>query len=181
MDVQPTTFYEIMSPRCTALISTRDKNGVPDAAPYSFITPVSANPPMVLISSAPTRRTLANIRETGEFVINMVPESMLDKMMACAKPCPKDKNKIAAVGLTEKKSNQVKAPSIQECVAWIECRLEFEKEAGDHILVVARVLNAACKAEIIKGDQFEPACAKPVMHIRGKRFAVAERVVVSKD
>lgn len=181
MEVEPTTFYEILSPRCTALISTRDKSGISNAAPFSFITPVSGKPPLVMISSARTRHTLANIRETGEFVINMVPESILDKMMLCAKPFPKGVSEIKEAGLTEKKSKQVKAPSIEECVAWVECRLEFEKEAGDHVLVVGRVLHAACRSEVIKGDQFDISCARPVMHIGGKRFAVAERVVTVKD
>jgi flavin reductase (DIM6/NTAB) family NADH-FMN oxidoreductase RutF len=134
-----------------------------------------------LIASAPTRHTLSNIRETGEFVLNIVPESLLDKMWLCSKAFPKGVSEIKEAGLTERKSKHVSAPSIEECAGWIECRLEFEREAGDHILIVGRVLHAGCHDELMKGEQFDVARAKTVMHIRGKRFVAAERIVTAKD
>jgi flavin reductase (DIM6/NTAB) family NADH-FMN oxidoreductase RutF len=181
MELDVANFYEILSPRCTVLVSTADKQGRANAAPFSFVTPVSANPPLVLIASAPTRHTLSNIRETGEFVLNIVPESLLDKMWLCSKAFPKGVSEIKEAGLTERKSKHVSAPSIEECAGWIECRLEFEREAGDHILIVGRVLHAGCHDELMKGEQFDVARAKTVMHIRGKRFVAAERIVTAKD
>jgi len=177
MEIKPTGFYEIMSPRCTVLISTADREGRANAAPFSFVTPVSSDPPLVLFASAPQRHTLANVRETSDFVLNIVPEGLLDKLWVCSKAFPKGVSEIKEAGLTERKSKLVKAPSIEECAGWIECRLEFEKEAGDHVLVVGRVVHAECKDEFTKGTEFDVSKAKPVMHIRGRRFAVAERVV----
>ena len=180
MEIELSGFYEIMSPRCTVLISTVDKDGNANAAPFSFITPVSANPPLLLFAAAPARHTLANVRETGEFVFNIVPEELLDKLMVCSKAIPKGASEIEEAGLTERKSKQVKAPSIEECVGWIECKFEFEKEAGDHILVVGRVVHAECKDELSEQGQFNVSKAKPIMHIRGRRFVAAERVVQAK-
>jgi flavin reductase (DIM6/NTAB) family NADH-FMN oxidoreductase RutF len=181
MELDVANFYEILSPRCTVLVSSVDKQGRPNAAPFSFVTPVSANPPLVLIASAPTRHTLSNIRETGEFVLNTVSESILDRMWLCSKAFPKGVSEIKEAGLTERKSQRVGVPSIEECTGWIECRLEFEKEAGDHILVVGRVLHVGCHDDLMRGEQFDVARAKPVMHIRGKRFVAAERIVTVKD
>jgi flavin reductase (DIM6/NTAB) family NADH-FMN oxidoreductase RutF len=180
MEISPSGFYEILSPRCAVLISTVDKDGNANAAPFSFITPVSSNPPLLLYASAPQRHTLANTRETGDFVLNIVPEGLLEKLYVCSKAFPKGVNEIEKAGLTEKKSQKVKSPSIQECVGWIECQLEFEKEAGDHILVVGRVVHAECKDEFISKNEFDVSKAKPVMHIRGRRFVVAERVVQAR-
>jgi flavin reductase (DIM6/NTAB) family NADH-FMN oxidoreductase RutF len=181
MELDVANFYEILSPRCTVLVSTADKQGRPNAAPFSFVTPVSANPPLVLIASAPNRHTLSNIRETGEFVLNIVPESILDKMWLCSKAFPKGVSEIKEAGLTERKSKHVRAPSVEECAGWIECRLESEHKAGDHVLIVGRVLHAGCHDDLMKGEQFDVARAKPVMHIRGKRFVAAERIVTVKD
>ena len=181
MELDVTNFYEILAPRCTVLVSTVDKQGRPNAAPFSFVTPVSANPPLVLIASAPTRHTLSNIRETGEFVLNIVSESMLDKMWICSQAFPKGVNEIREAGLTERKSKYVKAPSIEECAGWIECRFDSEHEAGDHILVVGRVLGVGCHDELMKADQFDVTRAKTVMHIRGRRFVVADRIVTVKE
>lgn len=180
MEINPSGFYEILSPRCTVLISTMDKEGKANAAPFSFVTPVSANPPLLLYASAPQRHTLANTRETGDFVLNIVPEWLLDKLWICSKAFPKGVSEIKQAGLTERKSKKVKAPSIEECAGWIECIFEFEKEAGDHILVVGRVVHAECKDEFMTKGEFEVSKAKPVMHIRGRRFIAAERMVQAK-
>jgi flavin reductase (DIM6/NTAB) family NADH-FMN oxidoreductase RutF len=162
------------------LISTVDGEGRTNAAPFSFVTPVSSNPPLVLYAAAPHRHTLANTRETGDFVLNIVPEGLLDKLWVCSKAWPKGVSEIEKAGLTERKSQKVKSPSIEECSGWIECRLEFEKEAGDHILVVGRVVHAECKEEFMVKGEFDVAKAKPLMHIRSRRFVVAERVVTAR-
>lgn len=53
----------------------------------------------------------------------------------------------------------------------------FEKEAGDHILVVGKVMNAEVKEAFIEGDKFNVSQAKPIMHISERRFVAAERIV----
>lgn len=181
MKVKAENFYEILSPRCTVLISTQDREGRPNAAPFSFVMPVSTNPPLVVFSAAPQRHTLANVRETGEFVLNVVPEQLLDRLWICSRPFPEGVNEIREAGLTERKSTIVKAPGIEESIGWVECQAEFEQPAGDHVLVVGRVVHAECKDEFMKGEQFDVARAKPVMHIRGRRFGVAERMLQPKS
>jgi len=177
MTIQVGNYYEILSPRCTVLVSTMDKEGRPNAAPFSFVTPVSSDPPLVLFAAAPTRHTLANVRDTGEFVLNLAPEELLDKLWVCSKAFARGVSEIAEAGLTERGSRKVKPPSIEECLGWIECRLEFEKEAGDHVLVIGRVVNAEVKKAFIKDDKFDVSQAKPIMHISGRRFVAAERIV----
>lgn len=117
MKVKAENFYQILSPRWTVLISTIDKEGKPNAAPFSFVTPVSSNPPLVLFAAAPQRHTLANARETHEFVLNIVPEQLLDTLWICSKAFPKGVNEIIESGLSERKSRMVKAPGIKECLA----------------------------------------------------------------
>ena len=177
MDLSLQRFYEILSPRCTVLISTVDRDGISNAAPFSFITPVSSRPPLLLFAAAPARHTLANARETGDFVFNIVPEEILDRLVVCSRAFPKGVSEIAEAGLTERKSKLVKSPSIEECIGWIECRYEFEREAGDHVLVIGRVVHVECKERFMKEGEFEVSTAKPVMHIKGNKFAVPARVV----
>jgi flavin reductase (DIM6/NTAB) family NADH-FMN oxidoreductase RutF len=177
MEVSISDFYELMSPRCTVLISTIDGNGNTNAAPFSFVTPVSTDPPLLLFAAVPARHTLANARETGDFVINMVQEELLDKLWVCSKAFPKGTSEISEARLTERASRKVKSPSIQECYGWIECTLEFEKEAGNHVLVVGRVVSAECRDGYISDGEVDIPSARPVMHTGGNRFVVAERLV----
>ena len=170
-------FYEVLAPRPAILISTVDKKGRSNAAPFSFITPVSISPPLVLFAAVPTRHTLANVRETGDFVLNLAPEPLLQKLWICSQDFPRGVSEIKEAGLTESRSAVIQAPRIAECVAWIECRYEFEREAGDHILVVGRVVEVECRDECLERAKLNLSQAKPLMHLAGRRFAVAERLV----
>jgi len=176
MNVKVEGFYEVPAPRCTVLISTADKEGRANAAPFSFVMPVSSAPPLVVFAATPQRHTLANVLETGEFVLNIVPEELLNKLWICSKALPKGVSEIAEADLTERQSSVVRVPGIEECVGWIECRMETEVEAGDHVLVIGQVGNVEYRDEFVNRDgYFDVARAKPVMHIRGTRFIVAER------
>ena len=175
MKVRERDFVELLAPRCTVLISTIDKEGRPNAAPFSFVTPVCSEPPWVLFATTRQRHTLANVRETGEFVLNIVPEQLLDNLWTCSKEFPRGVNEIRESGLSERKSTIVTAPGIQECISWIECQMEFEKAAGDNILVVGKVVHAECRDEFFKEGQFDVSQAKPVTHIWDSRFVIPGR------
>ena len=180
MEIKLTEFHEILAPRFTAIVSTIDKDGNPNAAPFSLVSPISFDPPLAFFAATPKRHTLANVRETGDFVLNVVPEQILEKLWICAKPFDKGISEIAEAGLTERKSKVVKAPSIEECAGWIECQLEFEKEAGDHIIVVGKVVHAESKDEFIKDGEFDISKVKPLLHIRGRRFVAANEITLVK-
>lgn len=180
MEIKLTEFHEILAPRFTAIVSTIDKDGNPNAAPFSLVSPISFDPPLAFFAATPKRHTLANVRETGDFVLNVVPEQILEKLWICAKPFDKGISEIAEAGLTERKSKVVKSPSIEECAGWIECQLEFEKEAGDHIIVVGKVVHAESKDEFIKDGEFDISKVKPLLHIRGRRFVAANEITLVK-
>jgi len=177
MKIDNEKFYRVLAPRTVVLITTADKEGRTNAAPFSFVMPVSSNPPLVAFASAPQRHTLANIRETKEFVLNMPSEDMLDKLWICADSFPKGVSEIKQASLTEMKSATVAVPGIEESIGRIECVLEFEKEAGDHVIVVGKVVNAEIKDIFWRDGGFDIPKAKPILHVTGKDFAVAERVV----
>jgi len=153
-------FYKSIAPRPIAIITTIDKEGNPNAAPFSFIMPVSIDPPLVCFASAPERKTLKNIRETKEFVFNIPSEESLSKLWFCAQKYS-GKNKIKDAKFTEERAIKVKVPRIKECIAWIECILDFEKECGDHILVVGKVLEF---------NAIENSALKTLMHITKNKF-----------
>src|SRR5690242_156432 len=78
-DVDP---YALMTslivPRPIAWISTVSADGVGNLAPHSFFSVASARPPIVCFTSVGHNDTLANIRATGEFVVNLATEPMLE-------------------------------------------------------------------------------------------------------
>lgn len=144
--------HRLMSPRIVVLITSIDSKGNPDVAPYSFVTPVSMDPGMVAVSIAPQRHTMSNIQQTKQFVINIPTSQLVKSIMAAAKTWRPDLDKIKESWLTTSKSKEVKPPRINECVGWLECELEWIKEAGDHNLVVGKVVKVDYDPELMRKD-----------------------------
>jgi flavin reductase (DIM6/NTAB) family NADH-FMN oxidoreductase RutF len=114
-------------PRPIAWVTTLDAEGVPNAAPYSFFNAVCGAPPVVCIGIGPKKPGLKdtgeNIRRTGEFVVNLVPESAAAAMNITAIDFPPGVNELAEAGLTPVASTRVAPPRIAESPVAMECRL----------------------------------------------------------
>ena len=126
-------------PLPVTFISTIDAKGVRNIAPYSCIMPVLRPLDLVCLASALKRDTLNNIRETGEFVINLAGSDLAQKVIPTAKFSPPEADEFDLAGLNEKPSETISAPGIAGCYAWMECRLFKQYEESDYVLVVGQV------------------------------------------
>ena len=96
-------------PLPVVLISTISKDGVHNAAPWSCVTPVLRPLDEVLIASWLKRDTLENIRQTGEFVINVPPAGMEEAVMICARNFPPEVDELEKAGLQPRPSSEGQA------------------------------------------------------------------------
>ena len=182
MELDTKRFYKFLAPRPTVLVTSIDKEKRINAAPFSFVMPVSMNPPLLVVAMGHKRDTLKNIRESREFVINIPPEGILNNLWMCSKNHPPGENELEAAGLTAVDSKKVLTPCIRECVIWFECLLEHELEMGDHVLVAGRVVHVMVKDDIVgKGGDINLKKAKILMHIAGPKFTVARTEKTAKD
>jgi flavin reductase (DIM6/NTAB) family NADH-FMN oxidoreductase RutF len=178
MNMETKQWYRVLAPRATVVVSTVDGNGVPNAAPFSFCMPVSIDPPIVSFASAPNRHTLSNIRETGEFIMNLPGKEMLSALWVCAKPFPAGVNEIEKAGLTAVKAKKVKVPRIGEAFGWIECVFEREIEAGDHFIVLGKVVCCEAKDGLLTDTgSLNLKAINPVLHIGGDEFGLATEII----
>lgn len=121
-------YLSFIQPRPIAWVSTLDRAGRPNLAPFSFYNMVSANPPVVLFSPALNRAgdakdTLANIRETGEFVIAAVTEQNAGPMNDTSTEFARGVSEFGVAGLTPLPAARVRPPLVKESPVNIECRL----------------------------------------------------------
>ena len=136
----------VIMPRPIAWVVSRDNEGDVNAAPYSFFNIVSADPPIVAISisAAPDRSlkdTLANIREQGEFVVNMVPEELAQAMNLTATNAPKGVDETEIAGLELAPCAVVDVPRIAGSPVALECKLfETLQPGGATVIVLGRVV-----------------------------------------
>ena len=124
-------------PRPIAFVSTRSKDGKNNVAPFSYFNGVCSKPPTIMF--APARRgwdgeekdTLINIRDTKEFVVNIVSESFAEKMVMCATDFDSDVDEFEISGLTPTNSQKIKPPRVGEAKISFECKLNQIVEIGD--------------------------------------------------
>ncbi len=137
----------LVAPRPIAWVTSMDEDGGINAAPFSAYNYLCTDPPIV--GMGVTNRTDArftpkdtarNIRRTGEFVINVVTDDLLDQMNICATDFPAGVNELEMAGLTTAPSSVVKVPRIAEAHAALECREFTTTEIGRSRIILGRVV-----------------------------------------
>jgi flavin reductase (DIM6/NTAB) family NADH-FMN oxidoreductase RutF len=180
MKLDVSKWYKILAPRPVILVSTANPKGVSNAAPFSFVMPVSVEPPLIAFASDPEHDTVKNILKTKDFVVNLPSAEILKKLWICRTSFPYGVSEIKEAGLIEEKSSRVKPPRIKECFAHFECRLHKQMETGDHLLIVGEVLEATIDDRFYKNGKFQISSAHALMHIGSEEFGLLGKVLRAK-
>jgi flavin reductase (DIM6/NTAB) family NADH-FMN oxidoreductase RutF len=106
----------------------------------AWVGTVCSDPPMVGISVRQERFSHQLIEETGEFVVNIPGEELLEATDQCGNVSGRDVDKFAATGLTPMPASEVKTPLIAECHVNLECRVRHKLELGAHDLFLGEVV-----------------------------------------
>lgn len=139
MEVKPEEYIKIIPPPPVVLVSTLYGN-VKNIAPFGMNMPVSFHPPLYAIGVKDTRDTYKNILETKEFVVAIPGPDLVQKINITAESFQREVSEFEKAGLTPIASKVVKPFRVKECQSNFECRLEWIKQAGDHYIIVGRVV-----------------------------------------
>lgn len=139
-------------PLPVTFISTVSADGIRNIAPWSCIMPILRPLDLICAASAHSRDTLRNIRDTGEFVINLAGVDLADKVIPTAKHVPPEVDEFDLAGIKEKPSELVKAPGMAGCYAWMECKLHKLVEEEKYVLIVGQVLRLDIADEVLAPD-----------------------------
>lgn len=148
----------VILPRPIAWVVSRDNAGEVNAAPYSFFNIVSSDPPLVAISiAAPSDRsmkdTLSNIRERGEFVVNMVPEELAEAMNLTATNAPKGTDETKIAGLDLATCKLIDVPRIAGSPVALECKLfEMIQPGGATVIVLGRIVYVHVRSTAFENE-----------------------------
>lgn len=157
-------------PLPVAFISSISADGGPNIAPYSCIMPVLRPLDLICLASAFKRDTLVNIRETGEFVVNMVGDAFADKVIPTARFSPPEQDEFVLAGLDQKPSETIKAPGIAGSYAWMECRLFKLYEEENYVLIMGSVKRLEVADNCLTGEgDLDIAKARPLMMTGSKK------------
>lgn len=133
-------------PRPVAWVVSQDPEGRLNAAPFSFFNVFGEEPPVLVIGiggrpPGGAKDTAANIRSTGEFVVNLVSEETAPAMNVTAIEFGPEVDELAEAGLATLPSEKVKPPRIAGSPVSFECeRLQLLDLHADRVLVLGRIL-----------------------------------------
>lgn len=142
-------------PVCLVGAKENDKHNVMTVA---WISQVSHDPLLVMVSIAPGRFTHDLIVRTGEFMVSILNAEQQEMSAFCGSRSGKNVDKIAQLNLKTEPASVIKVPRLAGCVANLECRVVSQYPAGDHTLFIGEVVAADAAAEEIQ----------PLIMYRGK-------------
>ncbi len=146
----------VVTPRPIAWVTTVDREGVVNAAPFSFFNVLGASPPIVGICpgdrpDGTPKDTAHNVRLTHEFVVNLVDESVAEAMNRTAATLPRGVSELEGLGVTTLASAVVRPPRIAEAPASLECAEWGTLQIGDNRLIIGLVKRLHVRDELIDG------------------------------
>lgn len=155
--------YKLLScavqPRPIAWISTVSGDGVRNLAPFSFFNVASRNPATLMISigerigsPGELKDTLVNIRDSGEFVVNIPSADSVDAVTASFATVAAEIDEFELSQMTAVPSVSVSAPSVLESLVSLECRTLQEFALGSDTLVLGTVTTVTSRPGLLTSD-----------------------------
>ena len=177
--------YKLLSgaiiPRPIGWISSISPDGTPNLAPFSFFNAVGDDPPHVVFSTVRTgnvnKDTLNNVLATGEFVVNMVTEDLVEQANTSSSTVAPEVNEFELAGLTSAPSIVVKPPRVAESPIQMECRLVHHyalegSQNGGAVLMVGRIEVFHIDPSVMLDDfKINVANYRPVARLAGSDYA----------
>lgn len=161
--------YHLLHPKPAALVISVDSSGRVNGMIAAWTTPLSHSPPLIGVSISPRRYTYELIKESQEFTLNILDVNYVKQVQFLGMVSGRSRDKLKESGLTLSKSRKVKPPHVEEALGVLECRVEKEVEAGDHVFFIARILEAYARSEVFD-EIYEPEKAKVLMHLGGSYY-----------
>ena len=130
-ELDPEIRYKILTstviPRPIALVTTRSRDGIDNAAPFSFFNVFGEDPPLLVLGLqskdiATPKDTTRNIRETNEFVVQLVDEKLAKAMNDCAVDFPENISEFDLINISRAKCKRINVSRIAEAPVAFECR-----------------------------------------------------------
>lgn len=175
-------FKALVAPRPIGWISSLDRNGVVNLAPYSFFNALSDAPPFVMFSSGGGKDSMRNAEETGEFVCSFVTYELKDQMNASSAQVGPEVDEFELAGLTPAPSHMVKPPRVAESPAALECKhyktigLPGLNGKNGNFVVIGQVVGVYIDDDAISDGRFDIARLRSIARLGYMDYAVVDTV-----
>ncbi|WP_421877331.1 flavin reductase family protein [Pacificispira sp.] len=161
-------FNALVVPRPIGWISSMDKDGNINLAPYSFFNAVAYHPPQVMFCATSPhtndvgpKDSVRNILETGEFVHNMATWSLREAVNLSSVAAPHGVDEFDVAGLTKEPAEMVAPPRVKESPIHLECKLvkvvdlPASQEGGSNTVVFGEVVGIHISDAVIDNGMID--------------------------
>jgi len=186
-------FKALVVPRPIGWISSIDREGRPNLAPYSYFNGVASDPPCVMFGPsmrpadpAAKERTFKdshrNAEHSGEFVVNLATYELREAMNVSSASLPAGENEFLAAGLETLPSMLVKPPRVKGARAHLECvylktvELPPSRSGAANFIVVGRVVGIHVDDELIVDGRVDITRARPIARLGYMDYCVVDEV-----
>ena len=138
-----------------ALLGTKSAGGKENFMAVSWWTYLSNHPPMLGVCLSDKGYSGAVIRETGEFTLNLVGESLREAALKCGACSGRSTDKISALGIETVSCENVHAPAVKNSRLIFECRLSDTCKAGDHTFYIAEIVSVSGNPDVAQLFAFD--------------------------
>lgn len=163
-------FNAIVGPRPIGWISTVNRQGQRNLAPYSFFNAFNYTPPIIGFSSTSLKDTARNIAETGEFVWNLATRPLAEAMNASCAAVPPEVDEFDLAGLKADASHLVKPPRVALSPVAFECRLtqqfpllDAKGSATEAVMTLGEVVCIHIDDRLIEDGVYQTIAADPLL------------------
>lgn len=152
MEKKVTDFNGCLQPINKTIVSCRDKNGEDNALAVAYICNCSFDPPMIMAGIVPSRYSHHMVKNTGVYVVNLVPEELEEEFNYLGSNSGRNENKLEKLGLTVKEATKINAPLLTDFPVNIECEVVDSIVTGSHEMFVGKVKDVHTREELIDNE-----------------------------
>jgi len=176
-------FKALIAPRPVGWISSMDREGRVNLAPYSFFNAFSGAPPLVGFCSEGEKDSLTFARDSGEFVWNMATFDLRWQMSESSAPLGRGQSEFEHTGLTMAPSKLVRAPRVKESPAQLECKVteifqlrDMDGNQTSRFLVMGQVIGIHIDDDCIENGIVQITRMKPIARCGYQDYTVLDEV-----
>jgi flavin reductase (DIM6/NTAB) family NADH-FMN oxidoreductase RutF len=170
-------FNAIVTPRPIGWISTTGSMG-DNLAPYSFFNAVAYVPPQVMFASTGAKDSLANVRETGQFAVNIVAADMLRAMSETSAALPHGTDEFGVAGLEKAACDTIDCPRVAGCPATLECVVTqiIDLKGVNNFLILGEVTGIHLRDDCLVDGRFDPGRYQPLARMGYRDYTIVREV-----
>ncbi|NVD35003.1 flavin reductase family protein [Marinobacter lutaoensis] len=190
----PLEAYHVLTqtiiPRPVAWVLSQNPAGDYNLAPFSFFTPITSNPPLLMLSigKKPTdgapKDTRVNIEQRQWFVVHIAHRELAVPMTETARTLPLGESELARVDLELVPFDGFPLPRLKDCRVALACELYDIQEIGavPQSLVFGRIRQVFVADPAVTEDdkgrvRFDAACLDPLSRLGGSEYATFGGVI----